>query len=272
MAETPDTVFLRGIRAEVGIEPDAWGRPDKKQPVILDVSIEPRHDLTPAAKADDVSQTLDYGKLYKRIVQHLGSATASGARELGFQIKDLIEASSQAYEIKLHLPRANLRAMRGIFHTLRLAHAPDPDGSYVKVCVEIHRIVGIHCRCIIGVNEHERFQKQEVVIELEFQQVSSELDREKVETNERRQQRSLAGSHYELTNAVGNEVEGSSFRTVEALATAIARTVTMEFHYESVTVQVEKPNAIANIEAAGVRLTRTKSFFANQDFWQIKQP
>ena len=67
-------------------------------------------------------------------------------------------------------------------------------------------------------------------------------------------------------------VEASTYQTVEALATAIARTITMTFDIPGVWVEVEKPNAIAAIEAAGVRLYREKSFFSERNFWQIRQP
>lgn len=68
------------------------------------------------------------------------------------------------------------------------------------------------------------------------------------------------------------QVEGSTYQTVEALATAIARTITVTFNIPTVWVEVEKPNAIAPIEAAGVRIYREKSFFTEDNFWRIRQP
>ena len=67
-------------------------------------------------------------------------------------------------------------------------------------------------------------------------------------------------------------VEGSAYQTVEALATAIAQTVTINHNVGAVTVRVEKPNAIASIDAAGVQLRRTASFFRNKDVWAVKLP
>ena len=61
-------------------------------------------------------------------------------------------------------------------------------------------------------------------------------------------------------------MEGSAYQTVEALATAIAQTVTIDYDIEAVTVRVEKPSAIASIDAAGVQLRRTASFFRKKDF------
>jgi len=45
----------------------------------------------------------------------------------------------------------------------------------------------------------------------------------------------------------------------------------MDCGQDSVTVRIEKPSAIATIEAAGIQLHRRKSFFANKDFWQVKE-
>lgn len=66
-------------------------------------------------------------------------------------------------------------------------------------------------------------------------------------------------------------VEGTSYQTVEALATFIARIVTMDYGNDSVTVTVEKPSAVAFVERAGVEITRSKAFFAQQDFWRRRE-
>lgn len=56
-------------------------------------------------------------------------------------------------------------------------------------------------------------------------------------------------------------MEGTSFQTVEALATFVARIVTVEFANERVTVTVEKPNALAFVDRSGVEITRSQAFF-----------
>jgi len=60
--------------------------------------------------------------------------------------------------------------------------------------------------------------------------------------------------------------------TIEALATAIAQTVTMNYGYDNATVRIEKPSAIATIDTAGVQVTRSRAFFENKDFWKVKRP
>jgi dihydroneopterin aldolase len=62
-------------------------------------------------------------------------------------------------------------------------------------------------------------------------------------------------------------VEGSSYQTVEALATFVARILTMEFEVHKCSVGVEKPSALASVEGAGVEITRTRAFFSESTFW-----
>ena len=50
-------------------------------------------------------------------------------------------------------------------------------------------------------------------------------------------------------------------QTVEALATFIARVVTVDFANERVTVRVEKPSAMAFVGRSGVEVTRSQAFF-----------
>jgi hypothetical protein len=45
----------------------------------------------------------------------------------------------------------------------------------------------------------------------------------------------------------------------------------MDFGNESATVLVEKPRALAFVDGAGVQLTRSQAFFAEQDFMRAKE-
>ena len=56
-------------------------------------------------------------------------------------------------------------------------------------------------------------------------------------------------------------VEDTAFQTVEALATFIARVVTVDFANERVTVRVEKPSAMGFVGRSGVEVTRSQAFF-----------
>lgn len=82
-------------------------------------------------------------------------------------------------EVWLHLPKALLRAEEGLkYRSLTVwgykgcaesGEALEFDSERCPVVVEEEfRIDGIRCYCILGVNSHERVEKQAVIISLEF--------------------------------------------------------------------------------------------------------
>lgn len=83
-------------------------------------------------------------------------------------------------EVWLHLPKALLRAEEGLkYRSVTVWGYRQPDGTADSeeedemgrcpvVLEEEFRIDGIRCYCILGVNSHERVEKQGVVISLEF--------------------------------------------------------------------------------------------------------
>lgn len=80
-------------------------------------------------------------------------------------------------EVWLHLPKALLRAEEGLkYRSLtvwgykgrgELAEALQSERCPVVLEEEFH-IDGIRCYCILGVNSHERVEKQAVIVSLEF--------------------------------------------------------------------------------------------------------
>ena len=57
-------------------------------------------------------------------------------------------------------------------------------------------------------------------------------------------------------------MDTTTFKSVEALVTSIARIVTVRFGHNVVTVRVEKPSAVAFAEGTGVEVTRSREFFS----------
>lgn len=202
-----------------------------------------------AAAADDVSLSLDYGKLYRRLeqdIQHMGSHSGPGSRMISVDGSRRDEVSSKGKgqdvrgiagivancglglldetaagvrrmshvhqsprnsfssgsqqtqamaggysrppidgdfgqcEVWIHLPKALLRAEEGFrYRSVTVWGYRQPDGATANedavdtgrcpvVLEEEFRIDGIRCYCILGVNSHERVEKQAVVVSLEF--------------------------------------------------------------------------------------------------------
>lgn len=108
----------------------------------------------------------------------------------------------------------------------------------------------IALRCIIGVNDEERLEKQDVIVSVcmhadlrqaaKTDNVADTIDYEAVE------QRILG------------LVEGSSFRLIEALAESIAQTCLEFDRVEHVDVLIEKPSAPRFARTVGVEITRRR--------------
>ncbi|KAF3404218.1 Folic acid synthesis protein fol1 [Talaromyces pinophilus] len=331
-----DNVSLRNINLHFPAAPDPWHRSGKSQPCTAAVKLS-YSSAVAAANADDVSLSLDYGKLYRRIetavrdstksqdggrlsiaaeatisndvrviagliancglglldetiagvrrMDHLQAHPESPSRRRASQAsrrlsgvsasvpKELQSATSPEVlngmfgecEVLLHLPNAHLRAEGGLsFRTVQTWVYADDSASLenvvessrqVAIMEQEFRVEGIRCHCILGVNSHERIEKQAVIITLDFRG-----------SGEAAWASTFLNTYQEMVRTIAERVENTSYQTVEALATSIARTATMDFGNDSVTVLVEKPSALAFVERAGVQVTRSKAFFAEQDF------
>ncbi|GAB1194751.1 hypothetical protein APSETT444_004000 [Aspergillus pseudonomiae] len=293
-----DSVRLRDIELPLPAAPEAWHRLGKSQPCTASLKLS-YSSAVAAANADDVSLSIDYGKLYRRLeedIRNMGQheehpgkrmislegnrrnsmmkndvgqdvrltaaivancslglldETTAGVRRMSH----LHNAANQApplaspidgvfgrCEVWLHLPKALLRAEEGLKYRSVTVWGYKQDNEVVGnlqdsercpvVLEEEFRIEGIICHCILGVNSHERVEKQAVIVSLEFKG-----------PGQLAWGSTVVDTYQEMTRTVAERVEETSFQTVEALATFVARIVTVEFANERVTVRVEKPSA-----------------------------
>jgi len=105
-------------------------------------------------------------------------------------------------------------------------------------------------RCIIGANEPERHDRQNVIINLVLW-----TDLSKAGKSDR-----LADAldYRTIRNAVMNLVESSSFYLIEALSERIAEVCLNEPKIEKVQVTVEKPAALPFGKSVGVQIERER--------------
>jgi dihydroneopterin aldolase len=162
MQNYTDKVVLRQIPLNITVGLDAWGR-EKPQPVLL--SLEIPVDLRKAAKADDVSETLDYGKLFKKLSNTLAVSSDSAA-EMALRIRCALQPPNNFFTAKIVLPKGNLRAGGGLQFTFDFFQ--EKNSKEQKYLTQTLSIKGISCACTVGVNPHEREEKQIVIVNLEF--------------------------------------------------------------------------------------------------------
>ncbi|OQD85663.1 hypothetical protein PENANT_c009G03234 [Penicillium antarcticum] len=302
--ETLDTVRLRDINLPLPVAPEAWHRTGKSQPCTATLKLTYSSIIT-AAETDNVSLTLDYGKLFRRLDSDVRSMAAlsistdhphkSMVNVSGTRTADLDDGSYATgldprvtgaivanaglgmleetaervggngggesvsgefgeCEVNLEFGKAILRAEGGLGYRAVTVWG-DKDGVKCPVVLEEEfRIEGIRCHAVLGVNPHERVEKQAVVVGLVFKGEGLRSWGSKV-----------VASYQEAVRAVAEQVEETDFQTVESLATFIARIVTVDFGNEFVTVKVEKPSALAFVGRSGVEITRSRVFFDTHD-------
>ena len=105
-------------------------------------------------------------------------------------------------------------------------------------------------RCILGVGEEERREKQDVLIN-----IALEVDLRPAAASDRFED---AVDYRAIKKRVLSLVEGSSFHLVEALAEAIAAVCLEGERVTGVTVRVDKPAALRFARSVAVEITRER--------------
>ena len=109
-------------------------------------------------------------------------------------------------------------------------------------------------RCIIGANDDERRDKQDVLINLTmYADISRPGETDDIDD---------AVNYRTIAKRIIQHVEASEFFLVEALATSIARIILAEFPVERVKVKVQKLGAVRFSKTVGVEIERNKSHFS----------
>lgn len=104
---------------------------------------------------------------------------------------------------------------------------------------------------IIGIYDFERVTKQPIIITLEM-----EHDNKKPASTED----ILDALDYEkISNSVKELIETSSFQLVETLAETIAQHILTNYSTKKLTLELNKPKAIAFAESVGIMITRERS-------------
>ena len=253
-----DTILLRGLRLTTTFLADAWGRQSKVQPITLDIALS--LDTTSAASTDDIDATFSYGTLCSSITSKISEGS------FFFSLDDLTSILTSFAEdwpgeaLKIHVvaPKAILRAEGGLSREIFLKRRSNAVSggpiAFSKWHLEQHfwAIKGLKLACIIGVNAHERLEKQAVVLDVDIGGEEDESLYEKQTKDGHAMWRCLGKRICEV-------VEASEFLTVEALVGKIAGIMLEEFPMPWAKVRCEKPSALASVDGAGVEIWRHRS-------------
>jgi 2-amino-4-hydroxy-6-hydroxymethyldihydropteridine diphosphokinase len=109
-------------------------------------------------------------------------------------------------------------------------------------------LTGLKVRCIIGIFDWERRQKQDVVIDLRFPA--------DVVKSSRRDDIRDAMDYKKIAKAAIAFVRKSRFRLIETLAEELAGHLMRGFGLQGITLRVSKPGAVRGSKDVGVEITR----------------
>ena len=108
-------------------------------------------------------------------------------------------------------------------------------------------------RGIIGINEDERVNKQDILINMTL---FSDIRKAAASDNI-----SDAVNYRTITKRIIKHIEESSDFLVEKLASDIAELILMDFNVEKAIVRVEKPGALRFAQSVGIEIKRTREDF-----------
>ncbi|KAJ1664507.1 trifunctional dihydropteroate synthetase [Coemansia sp. RSA 1813] len=286
-----DKIIFQDLEVTTILGNDVWER-KKKMP--LRITCEICTSISTAGMTDKINESVHYGQASKRVLtfaesdhklQSLEAFSESVAleclsvtpRALAVRVfikkpRALLHAQFAAIEIfrtrdevfgslETALVRAESEsdeafAQRVSFAEKEIAVAKNSAGILAN---EDHIIVKrLSLNTIIGINRWERHYKQVVNIDLTLCCKKLPIPEDNSKLNKVPRYR----NYRTVIDAVSELVEQSSYRTVEALVTSVARAAVKTCKVPKVIVRVEKPSALTFAAYTGAEITRTAEDFA----------
>lgn len=167
-----DTIFLNNLQLSAVIGPDAWNRPDRPQPIIL--SIQLQIDNSSASNVDDIRNTFSYSQICKDVTAKLESNKFMSIDHLTSELAGLADSwPGEALKMQALAPKGMLRVEGGFGREFALKRIETKPNNFkiLNWHVGSHEwfIKGLNLACIIGVNPHEKREKQNISIDIRIQ-------------------------------------------------------------------------------------------------------
>ena len=167
-----DIISLRNFHMTAIIGPDAWNRPGRLQSILLTLKL--FMDTTSAGTSDDIAHTFSYGQMCKDVTV-LSHGHFRSIDDLTSSIAGIALANDwpgESLEISIVAPKALLRAEGGLVREVKFRKQWIENGAAKRQVWGLERhawlVKELKVACIVGVNPHERLDKQQVTINLEI--------------------------------------------------------------------------------------------------------
>lgn len=194
--EPAATIKLQNLQVIVKGPKDSWGRVNQPLPALVSAEISKGTTFSDSAAGDSVcSDTVHYGLLSKHLQKIF---SGFDTRPEGWQLSDLLESvwaqltgfqliktespepASQAFlesssfqhlKVTIHLPKASL-----LGNGASLTGSASMAGGVPQSRARVLRIHDLRIPTLIGVNEHEKKQRQIVIANVEVEKWAARED------------------------------------------------------------------------------------------------
>ncbi|ORY30471.1 Dihydropteroate synthase [Rhizoclosmatium globosum] len=275
-----DKIYLQNLRVDCLVGVDAWERP-KHQPLIISVVVASDIAGSVATVGDNLSSkhTVSYSEVLHtvrnfvsknsyRTLEALAMAIAHeifivcGVRQLkqdaGLTVKiEKPKAMLYAESIGIEITRTwqELEELDGLLQSRKLeGSSPLPtllepyDHTIGQDAIYIRKLA---LSAIVGINPWERLHKQrldfDITIHLHLVTSFILVDRTPNVFNFRT-----------MVKKISNYIEGTTFRTLEALVESVANILLQDCDAPKVWIKISKPSAVTFADTAGVEITRER--------------
>jgi len=228
------------------------GERKKTQPVLVSVRI--FHDVEEAGKSDKIADTLDYRKIHK-IIRSLDYSEDKNKdaydtiEEFSRDVHDKIQSLNPqaAFLLDLHFPKAMLHSEGIVVRFGWAGNYTGPPSDTVPWRGMAVAVKAMTIPCIIGIGDHERIQKQPVIVD--FAVDGSDLSDD---------------SEIEVPSSLSSVFEAfekSTFLTLEAFDTAVAKHLIVDLGFTEASVGARKPSVFSMADGPGVQIYRNVESF-----------
>ena len=204
-----DFLVLEGLQLSAINGVDGWER-CKMQPLVLSLKL--GLDIGSNDQID-----LNYSTVAKEVAAFTSNSQYKSMQQLATSIADLCLQKTTWVQVRLEKPKALLHADAAGILITRPQNSHEPDQLYIS---------NFQVNAIIGINPWERETKQKIILNLNL------FDMEE------------AFSYRTIARVLDEYIQKSSFKTVEALVSEVARVAVEECGVRKITVKLEKPSAL----------------------------
>ncbi|EPQ29345.1 uncharacterized protein PFL1_03100 [Pseudozyma flocculosa PF-1] len=279
----PDIIQIKQLVVRMIVGVDNW---ERVSPQTITIDAKVHTDVSKAGKSDHLPYSIHYGILVKQLEAHCSAHRYRSLEALAEGLAKICIFVCHAPRVTLNVekPRSLLHAASAGVQIVRTARDfEDAHGNPVSDQVEADQLSSLRLsprsqwavedkvvvrdlviNAILGVNPWEREDKQDIKLNLV---IHSGLER--LRQAGQRQSGivdvvSKPHNYRTIVRSITEYVEQSSYKTVESLATSIARVAILHNKVERIRVSVDKPSAIMFAASAGVEVDRGREFFEEE--------